>query len=406
MPISIKQIISAFVLVGVFVVTVIATHNFLTQPFPGHNDFLSRWEGARSFWVDGLNPYGEQASLNIQTEMYGRPALPDEDQVLFAYPMYTAILIAPLVYVDYAWASALMMVIMEALLIVALLLLLDLYRWRPTLLQQVMLLLIVLFAYPFARGLILGQLGVIAYVMYAVTLWALHRERPVLAGVALSIATIKPQLGFLIVPFLLLWGAKVRHTRFVGSFALSWGGLMAFSFALVPGWLGDMWDQVRNYTGYAPPSAWQVLLGRLGIAENWQYVIFALMWIALLAVWYQVFIQNKLERAYWAGMLTLAVSNLASPALASPHFTVFFIVLIFYLKQLAVRGQRGWLWALLLIVLIEPWVRFILTLDYGEKLESAWMIFPEPVLVLISLWLTRQLWWRSDLLAPPTKRTL
>ncbi|MEP6988798.1 MAG: hypothetical protein ABI970_24565, partial [Chloroflexota bacterium] len=68
-----RSIILVLIASVFFVGAVIVTHNMLTEPFPGHNDFMSRWEGARSFWIDHLNPYGDQASLNIQKRIYGRP---------------------------------------------------------------------------------------------------------------------------------------------------------------------------------------------------------------------------------------------------------------------------------------------------------------------------------------------
>ena len=70
----------------VFVVITIGTYNTFTKPFPGHNDFLSRWEGARSFWVDGLNPYGDEASLNIQRAIYGREVVAGEDPAFLPIP--------------------------------------------------------------------------------------------------------------------------------------------------------------------------------------------------------------------------------------------------------------------------------------------------------------------------------
>src|SRR5262245_43928292 len=115
----------------VFVANVIGTYQALTLPYSGHNDFMSRWEGARSYFVDGLNPYGDEASLNIQRAIFGRAALPDEDPGYFAYPFYTVFLLFPIVNISYAWASAIWMVLLEACLIGAVLLLLDIFRWRP-----------------------------------------------------------------------------------------------------------------------------------------------------------------------------------------------------------------------------------------------------------------------------------
>ena len=392
----IMAIIAGLVLPGLFIVLVIATHNLLTEPFPGHNDFLSRWEGARSFWVDGLNPYGEEASLNIQMEMLGRPATETEDQVYFAYPMYTAILIAPLVFLNYAWASAIIMVIMEVMLVAAIFLLFDLFKWKPHAIVLALLIIGSLFIYFPARGLILGQLGLISYFMYVLAFWALKKETDWLAGLALAVATIKPQLGFVIIPFLLLWGLKIRRWQFVGSFALSLGLLMLVSFILVPTWLTDMWAQVTGYTEYAPPAAGEMLFEQvLGLPTGVRYAFYAILWIPMLIGWYQVLIQGKLDRAMWVAMITLTITNIASPVIATPHFAVFFIPLIFYFKLLS-RKKRGNLWVslLLLFLLIEPWVRFMLTIDFETKLENAaWMTYPEATIILISLWLTRHLWW-------------
>ncbi|MEM9949974.1 MAG: glycosyltransferase family 87 protein [Chloroflexota bacterium] len=405
-----KRSLNQFIFVGlisviIFIVMVIATHNLLTEPFPGHNDFLSRWEGSRSFWVDGLNPYGNEASLNIQNFMYGRPAMPDEDQVLFAYPMYTAILLLPLVFTNYAWASAIIMVIMEAMLLAALFLLLDLFKFRPKAIVLLLLLLIALLHYTAARGLILGQLGLVCYFGFALTFWGLGKEHDRIAGVALSLATIKPQLGFLIVPFLFLWGIRANRWQFVGSFVVSMLVLVGVSFVFVPTWLIDMWGQVTAYGGYAPSTPNERLFTDfLGLPANSQYILFAVLWGAMLITWYQVLVQGKLERAMWAAMVTLTVSNIAAPVVATPHFTVFMIPLIFYLKHLNRQRQyKKWIIPMLLVILVEPWIRFLLTLEAESQLEHWFIYFPEPIVILVSLWIFRELWWTDGSVLRHTK---
>lgn len=186
------------------VANVIVTHNALTYPHPGMNDFLSRWEGARSFWQDGLSPYSEEATLNIQTHIYGRPALPDEDFGLFAYPMYTVFYVGPLVGLSYAWASAVWMVVLELCLVVSVVLLLDLLRWRTSLLMKTALIVFSLMNYYAFRGLILGQPSHVVYLFTVLAWWGLAKGHDRTAGVALALTTIKPQMGFLLVPFMLL----------------------------------------------------------------------------------------------------------------------------------------------------------------------------------------------------------
>jgi hypothetical protein len=57
-----KRWIVGLILALLLAGNVIATHNAVTEPHPGHNDFMSRWEGARALLRDGLNPYSDEVS--------------------------------------------------------------------------------------------------------------------------------------------------------------------------------------------------------------------------------------------------------------------------------------------------------------------------------------------------------
>ena len=66
-----------------------STYTLFTMLHTGGNDFYPRWVGGCALLREGLNPYSEAVTLRIQEGMYGRPAWPDEDQVAFAYPLYS-----------------------------------------------------------------------------------------------------------------------------------------------------------------------------------------------------------------------------------------------------------------------------------------------------------------------------
>ena len=189
-----QLLILTFIALLIFALVTAITHNVLTAPYPGHNDFLSRWEGARSFWQEGLNPYGAEASLNIQQMIYGRAVTETEDPGFFAYPFYTVFLLAPTVTVNYAWASALWMTLLEFLLVGALFLLLDHFKWRPNPILLTLLILWTLLSYFPMRGLLLGQPGHLVYFLEVLAIWALAKNRQNLAGIALAVSTIK-QIG-------------------------------------------------------------------------------------------------------------------------------------------------------------------------------------------------------------------
>lgn len=391
----IKWAIGGGIILLLVVASVIATHNVLTEPHPGHNDFMSRWEGVRSFWRDGLNPYGEEASQNIQQRIYGRPAADDEDPGYFAYPFYTVILMWPLAYVSYAWASAIWMVLLEACLIAAVILLLDLVQWRPKPWLLAVLLLWTLMYYYAARGLILGQPGHVVYFLEVLTLWGLARRRDSLAGVALAVSTMKPQMGYLLVPLLLLWAARARRWQFVWAFAATFGGLMLASFALEPGWFGDWIEQVRRYPSYTEIGApvWVVMQYYLGLGDVGEWAVNLALYGVMLWAWYAVLVRQQTERFAWAIMFTLTVTHLCAVRTATPHFVVFTIPLMFYLRWITyqARGRTRWILLILLVLLVVPWVHFLTTVE-GE-FEHPTIYLPLSFGMLAVLWFTRRRWW-------------
>jgi hypothetical protein len=387
------QFLAAAALLVLLAVTVVMVRNLLTLPYPGHNDFMSRWEGARSFFVDHLNPYGDQASLNIQQRIYGRPVHEGEDPGYFAYPLYTAILVWPLVYVSYDWASAIWMVLLAAGLIASLFMLFDIFRWRPSPLLLGFLMIWVLLFYFSSRGLILGQPGTLVYVLEVLTLWALTRKHDRLAGVALAVSTLKPQMGFLIVPFLLLWGLRERRWSFVFAFIVVMAALLGVSFVLLPSWVGDWLAQLRLYPSYTALGSpvWIITSYYMGLG-GWAE---ALVNVALVGVvlwsWYLVLWRRQGEAFWWAVALTLTVTHLIAPRTATPHYVVFLIPLVFYCAQMRRSRQGGrWIFLLLLALLVLPWLQFLATVK--SQFEHPTMYLPLPFGMLVALLLTRRLW--------------
>ena len=377
---------------------VMATHDVLTAPHPGHNDFMSRWEGARSYWRDGLNPYGEAASANIQQRIYGRMAAAGEDPGYFAYPFYTVFVLLPLVFTTYAWAAAIWMVVLEAGLIAATVMLLDLYGWRPRPGLLGVLLLWTLANYYAARGLLLGQPGLLVYGLHALALWALARRRDALGGVALALSTIKPQMGFLLIPFLLLAGLSLRRWRFLAAFAGAGAVLAGLSFALVPTWLGDWLAQIERYPSYTALGApvWIVTRHYLGLGAPAEWAANTALWALLAWAWAMVLWRGRSERFGWTVMLTLTVTHLSAMRTATPHYVVFTIPLLFYLRDLTHRQRNGarFAAAILLALLVIPWAHFMLTVE-GE-FEHPTLYLPVPFGMLVLLWFSRRKWWTAD----------
>jgi len=392
-----QHVIFSVLILALLAVNVVVTHDYFTAPYPGHNDFMSRWEGARSYLQEGLNPYGEEASLNIQMQIYGRPIIEGEDAGLFAYPFYTVFVVAPFVPFEYAWASALMMVLLEALFIITLLLILDFFGWKPRPLAMTSLVIWTLLFYFSARNLILGQLAVLVYFGYIYVLWALPRNRDLSAGVLLAITTIKPQMGYILVPFLLLWALKQRRLAFIGSFSVTFGLMMVASFLLMPTWLTDWLNQVFLYPTYTELGAvnWIIMDLYLGLGTVGEWALNLPMYAAILWMWFTVLVQNKQDRLVWVVLMTLVLTNFVVPRTAVTHYVTFLIpMIVFYSREIWQKPRRAWLgYGVLLLTFLLPWVHFLVTVE-GER-EHPTQLIVAPIVALVVLVWTRRLWWEK-----------
>jgi hypothetical protein len=76
------------ILGGLLLALGIANYRVSNQ-FPGGNDFLPRWVGAREWLQRGTSPYDPRVSEAAQRMIYGRLADPaaGEDIAHFAYPL-------------------------------------------------------------------------------------------------------------------------------------------------------------------------------------------------------------------------------------------------------------------------------------------------------------------------------
>jgi len=384
-------VLVAFLFVLLFALDVYAVHSVFTSRYPGANDFFSRWKGAQVFWKEGLDPYSDEATLAIQEGIYGRSAQPDEDPGPFAYPFYTVFLLAPLAPLSYAWAEAVWLVILQFSLVGGVLLCLMLVDLRLSRGLMVMTALWGVAFYHSARTMLLGQFAGLVFLWVVGTLWALRKDRYVVAGVLLALTTIKPQMSFLLIPALLIWGVGQRRWRFLGSFAGTMALLLGASFFLLPAWLGEFVAQVLRYPSYTAIGSpiWIVthlylpFLGTPG-----EVALSALFLLYLLVEW------RHLPRAaatsdlfLWLLGLTLLVTNLVALRTATTNYTVLYIPLFFILKVAAGRLPRASFWLALFYIfgVVGLWALFLTTVQ-GDY-ENPIMYLPLPsVLLLGILW--------------------
>lgn len=233
----------ALAVLGLF--TVLLHTTLHTNPFGA--DFYTFWLAGRATFAEGQNPYSAEITLQSQMGIYGRPALPDEDQVAFAYPPYSLLAILPTAWMSYDWAQSYWLAL-NILLLISVLVFLK--PGAPPLRN-----LLYLLFYPVAFGLILGNfavpLGTFLLFFHAFLIERKpSRTAQIAGGMAFAWVTTKPQFIWLFAIFIILFALRERLKPFLVSFFVSLAGMLAVSFLLVPDWLVRWLTRIGEYAGY------------------------------------------------------------------------------------------------------------------------------------------------------------
>ena len=214
-----------------------ALYTIFTSKYAGGNDFFVRWLGGREYLLHGTNPFDRSVAEEAQIAMFGRIVGPEiKDQAYFAYPLYTLYFFWPLSLIPYPWAQAIWMTLLQLMLLGSTVLSIRLAGWRPPQWLFWFTLFWGIFFYNGARAIILGQFSILVALALFAALWSIAYQRDGWAGIFLSLTTIKPQMVFMVLIFLLLWALFQRRWRLLGSFVISLLVLVISSMLLVPTW--------------------------------------------------------------------------------------------------------------------------------------------------------------------------
>jgi hypothetical protein len=387
------------ILAGVLLIAAmtIALHTTFTVKSPGAADFYIPWLATHEHLYAGADPYSKEVGYMIQLSINGQYVPENEDQAFFVYPYYTTFLVAPFTTLPYDWAQALWQSIIMLSLVVSLFLLISYFKWRPSPLIFGLVTLWWILFYPVARNLFLGQLAVIVYLLTLIVLWLIFRRTPptaqsdFAAGVLLALTSIKPQMQVLIVPLLVLWTLRQRRWYLTVGLAAAMLVLLGASFALMPAWLGEWLTAIRGYTTYTPPGVLNILLqetlhmGQVGL------IIEVVTRVALLGYllyeWWGVLRNPAAPQDRptidWVIGLTLVITQLVAPRMATTYFIVYLYPLLMLFQRLSALGRRGTIAivALLVALGVGPWWLFLATLTRGT-IEANINYVPLPLLML------------------------
>ncbi|HSH00958.1 MAG TPA: glycosyltransferase family 87 protein [Anaerolineae bacterium] len=360
-------------------------YQIYTTQFPGANDFLARWSNGCAYFWDGINPYSDEATLQTQMRMYGRPAELGEDLAAFSYPLYTLFFFVPLCAIrDYAVVQAIWMSLMIVAVVAGTALMMPAARWQPNKPLLVGILVWTILVYPHLRAIILGQMATVVFVALALCLLAMQKKLDFWAGVALAVATLKPQMTYLVVPWLLLWSGYQRRWSLWVGFTVNMVLMSGVALLLVPTWPLDFINAIRNYDTVAGLSnyhslIWMVTRRMWDLGASVEYVVTIGFYLYLIFEWWQN--RDSGESGFlWTTGLTFNLTQFVAYRIATTSYTILLLPLfqIFALVQRKQAGWRGWviIVATLLFLFVGQWGIFLATRDGNFETIPAYLLLP------------------------------
>lgn len=263
-----------------------------------HTDLMPVWMGSRKV-LGGINPYSDDATRGIQVAYYGRALTAQElrrvNHMGFAYPAYTAFVFAPLALLPWTaahWLALLLMIALTGASVPAWMSVLDV----PLEQRRIFLYGGIAFAcWPVLWGLRLENPSMIMVPLMALAC-ALMRRRPVVAGILLGAAAVKPQLAGLLLAMLAMRAFTCRSWRFLLSLSGTLLALVLGAEIRLPGWIMNWRAAMADYASYTHVSPILPLRVSIGLAV-----------LCLWPLW-------RLRKAFGAGVsLSLAATMALMP---------------------------------------------------------------------------------------------
>ena len=272
---------------------------FIPGPYGSYRwigmDFVPYWIGVQQM-MHGASPYSIETTLKIQQAVYGGPAI-NFDPMMFVYPAYMFILVAPFGLLPLNWAVALFAGTLTWGLI-NLILVLS-FQWSKKFSRRVIFgIILVIGSLPFfVISVSKGQIGYFCIGALFIA-WRFLDRRPFWSGAALGLAIIKPTA--IIVPVIgcLLWSLLKKNFIVLYGFLFTITVLIVGSLLAIGNWIPSYLDVLK--IGGGAPVIWS--LNALAFPLNIIYVVF---FIALISYTIRISL-HKNDHNLWMSAFVLA----------------------------------------------------------------------------------------------------
>ena len=371
-------------------------------------DLYPRWAGMQALLCEHKNPYSPEVSHRIQMAYYGHPVLAqnydDKEKILdeqrFAYPVYVVLLLAPFAHVSFAAAQFWSPFLLGIFIAAAVLLYLRALHWSPPWPVAAAIIIFTLASPQIIQGIHLRQLGLLVGFLIAFAFWCVCKNRLALAGIALALATIKPQMVLLPLVWFLFWSiARLRQRwRLPAAFAASMIVLVAAGEWLLPGWMGFFFEGMTAYPKYVPiVSPLRLFLGTAFGTIASAILVFAALFLA----WKNRNCTSDSTEFSQTMAAFCICTTLALPLLPPFNQVVLLLPLLLLLRDW--HSLPKTLRNIFVVVLAWPWAASLVLLIFRPNVHSLSRLplLPSALVILVPFFIPILLWSarRTDALA-------
>ena len=370
----------------------------LCRPRGNFSDLYPRWVGARELLLHGRDPYTMEVTREIQVGFYGRVLGPDSPgighsyQQGFYYPVYIAFGLAPTLHLPFASVQKGFSWVLVGLTLVMVPLWLRVLRWSVPRWGQAALIILSIGTLAVMQGLKLQQITLVVAALLAAALALLISDHQIPAGILLALATIKPQLVWLVLFWLTIWTLADwrRRYRWAASFLLAMAILCAVSEWYLPHGISRFWQSGREYRSYTG----EMSVMDMEIGSPWSRAIeLAALAIMTAVCWKERREAANSEAFAFTVSLVLAITVLVVPSYGPYNQVLLLPALLVMLKERCaiwhrslgtralsaiVIGLLGWQWFWCALLATLSFVLPVGTVERAHQIPL-WTILVTPL---------------------------
>ena len=359
-------------------------------------DFLPLWKGAHNLLVDGLTPYGEFTTYEIQKLVYGRVAGPGELPLRVSMPLPLLLLFLPFgAFADMELARAAWMVLLEVGVILLVVFSLRLAQWRVRWFELLFVVFFGVFWAASVNSLLSANIAVLLAAFLLGAMLALRASFDELAGMLLALSFFNLETGGLLLLFLLVWVTLNGRWRVWAGLLMTLTLLTVMAFIIDAHWaLLFLRAAFINWNANNDPSTITLFTGWFpGLGEIIAWGLAFILLLLLMVETQQAFRRSELQWV-WLAALVAAITPLVG--LPIKQSGLVFLLPAFILTA-SILTQR---WAVIggwagLITLVFAFSCFWLFSAYGVESGFVWMsLFAILMLYGVRWWVARptRLW--------------